>query len=115
VNLLGDNIDTIRKNTGTLIDASKEVGILLLLLLLIFVVVVVVVVVVFILTASRFVPSGIGTTIKHSTQGTHHKITAPSKKAQHIKLHKQRRTHSKYNATTILAITIFSNLIHTRI
>jgi hypothetical protein len=26
VNLLGDNIDTIKKNTGTLIDASKEVG-----------------------------------------------------------------------------------------
>jgi coproporphyrinogen III oxidase-like Fe-S oxidoreductase len=27
VNLLGDNIDTINKNTQTLIDASKEVGI----------------------------------------------------------------------------------------
>jgi hypothetical protein len=26
VNLLGDNIDTIRKSTETLIDASKEVG-----------------------------------------------------------------------------------------
>jgi hypothetical protein len=26
VNLLGDNIETIQKNTGTLIDASKEVG-----------------------------------------------------------------------------------------
>jgi hypothetical protein len=26
VNLLGDNIDTIKKNTGTLIDASKDVG-----------------------------------------------------------------------------------------
>jgi hypothetical protein len=26
VNLLGDNMDTIKKNTGTLIDASKEVG-----------------------------------------------------------------------------------------
>jgi hypothetical protein len=26
VNLLGDNIDTIRKTTETLIDASKEVG-----------------------------------------------------------------------------------------
>jgi hypothetical protein len=26
VNLLGDNIDTINKTTGTLIDASKEVG-----------------------------------------------------------------------------------------
>jgi hypothetical protein len=26
VNLLGDNIDTINKNTGTLIDASKEIG-----------------------------------------------------------------------------------------
>jgi hypothetical protein len=26
VNLLGDKIDTIRKNTETLIDASKEVG-----------------------------------------------------------------------------------------
>jgi hypothetical protein len=26
VNLLGDNIDTIKKNTGTVIDASKEVG-----------------------------------------------------------------------------------------
>jgi hypothetical protein len=26
VNLLGDNIDTINKNTGTFIDASKEVG-----------------------------------------------------------------------------------------
>jgi hypothetical protein len=26
VNLLGDNIDTIRKNAETLIDASKEVG-----------------------------------------------------------------------------------------
>jgi hypothetical protein len=26
VNLLGDNIDTINKNTDTLIDASKEVG-----------------------------------------------------------------------------------------
>jgi hypothetical protein len=26
VNLLGDNIDTIKKNTPTLIDASKEVG-----------------------------------------------------------------------------------------
>jgi hypothetical protein len=25
VNLLGDNIDTIKKNTQTLIDASKEV------------------------------------------------------------------------------------------
>jgi hypothetical protein len=25
VNLLGDNIDTINKNTGTLTDASKEV------------------------------------------------------------------------------------------
>jgi hypothetical protein len=25
VNLLGDNIDTIKKNTKTLIDASKEV------------------------------------------------------------------------------------------
>jgi hypothetical protein len=27
VNLLGDNIDTITKNTETLIDASKEVGV----------------------------------------------------------------------------------------
>jgi hypothetical protein len=26
VNLLGDNIDTIKRNTHTLIDASKEVG-----------------------------------------------------------------------------------------
>jgi hypothetical protein len=26
VNLLGDNIDTMNKNTQTLIDASKEVG-----------------------------------------------------------------------------------------
>jgi hypothetical protein len=26
VNLLGENIDTINKNTQTLIDASKEVG-----------------------------------------------------------------------------------------
>jgi hypothetical protein len=26
VNLLGDNIDTIKKNTHTLIDARKEVG-----------------------------------------------------------------------------------------
>jgi hypothetical protein len=26
VNLLGDNIDTIKKNTQTLIDASKKVG-----------------------------------------------------------------------------------------
>jgi hypothetical protein len=26
VNLLGDNIDTINKNTQTVIDASKEVG-----------------------------------------------------------------------------------------
>jgi hypothetical protein len=26
VNLLGDNIDTINKNTETLIDDSKEVG-----------------------------------------------------------------------------------------
>jgi hypothetical protein len=26
VNLLGDNIDTIKKTTETLIDASKEVG-----------------------------------------------------------------------------------------
>jgi hypothetical protein len=26
VNLLDDNIDTIKKNTETLIDASKEVG-----------------------------------------------------------------------------------------
>jgi uncharacterized protein YdcH (DUF465 family) len=26
VNLLDDNIDTIKKNTQTLIDASKEVG-----------------------------------------------------------------------------------------
>jgi hypothetical protein len=26
VNLLGDNVDTINKNAGTLIDASKEVG-----------------------------------------------------------------------------------------
>jgi hypothetical protein len=28
VNLLGDNVDTIKKNTVTLIDASKEVGII---------------------------------------------------------------------------------------
>jgi hypothetical protein len=27
VNLLGDNIDTLKKNTKTLIDASREVGI----------------------------------------------------------------------------------------
>jgi hypothetical protein len=26
VNLLGDNIDTVKKNTESLIDASKEVG-----------------------------------------------------------------------------------------
>jgi hypothetical protein len=25
-NLLGDNIDTVKKNTETLVDASKEVG-----------------------------------------------------------------------------------------
>jgi hypothetical protein len=29
VNLLGDNIDTIKKNTETLIDVSKEVGLVL--------------------------------------------------------------------------------------
>jgi hypothetical protein len=27
VNLFGDNIETIKRNTGTVIDASKEVGI----------------------------------------------------------------------------------------
>jgi hypothetical protein len=27
VNLLGDNIDTVKKNTQTLIDASKKAGI----------------------------------------------------------------------------------------
>jgi hypothetical protein len=27
MNLLGNNIDTIKKNTETLIDASKEVGV----------------------------------------------------------------------------------------
>jgi uncharacterized protein YbcV (DUF1398 family) len=27
VNLLGDNIDIIKKNTETLVDASKEVGV----------------------------------------------------------------------------------------
>jgi hypothetical protein len=26
VNILGDNIDTIKKNTQTLIDANKEIG-----------------------------------------------------------------------------------------
>jgi hypothetical protein len=26
VNLLGDNIDTLKENTETLIDASKEIG-----------------------------------------------------------------------------------------
>jgi hypothetical protein len=26
VNLLGDNVDTIKKNMETLIDASKEIG-----------------------------------------------------------------------------------------
>jgi hypothetical protein len=26
VNLLGDNLDTIRKNTATLIDAREEIG-----------------------------------------------------------------------------------------
>jgi hypothetical protein len=26
VNLLGDNVDTIKENTQTLLDASKEVG-----------------------------------------------------------------------------------------
>jgi hypothetical protein len=26
VNILGDDIDTIKKNTQTLIDASKEIG-----------------------------------------------------------------------------------------
>jgi hypothetical protein len=26
VNILGDHIDTIKKNTKTLIDASKEIG-----------------------------------------------------------------------------------------
>jgi hypothetical protein len=26
LNLLGDNIDTLNKNKGTIIDASKEVG-----------------------------------------------------------------------------------------
>jgi hypothetical protein len=26
VNLLGDNIDTIKRNTQTLMDASKEIG-----------------------------------------------------------------------------------------
>jgi hypothetical protein len=26
VNLLGDNIETVKKNTGTLIDCSKKVG-----------------------------------------------------------------------------------------
>jgi hypothetical protein len=29
VNLLGDNIDTIKKNTETLIDAGKEVGLVI--------------------------------------------------------------------------------------
>jgi hypothetical protein len=27
VDLLGDNIDTVKKNTGTLIDASEEGGV----------------------------------------------------------------------------------------
>jgi hypothetical protein len=75
---------------------------LLLLLLLLFIYL-------FILTANGFLPGDSGTTIRHNTQHTSHKIThhAQTKHiTQNYTDNKGHSTHNEYNANTITTTII---------
>jgi hypothetical protein len=72
-------------------------------------VIIIIIIIIIILTANRFLPGGSGTTIRHNTQHTSHKITHHAQTKYSTKSYtnnKGHTTHKDYNANTITATTI---------